>query len=313
MKNDNTQALATTTGNKPAQIFQFNGFNDAMDAAKLIAGSQLVPSAYRGRPADVIVAWQHGAELGLSPMQSLTGIAVINGRASIYGDTLLAVAMSHPDFEDISETCSAQGATCTVTRRGRTDVSRTFTQEAAKKSRLWGKKGPWQDYPERMLQMRARSWALRDAFADALAGFVPAEEVTDYQEPAPTRRSSRRSPAPVVDAAFDEPNADEPASKDLAQMLDAIDAAQTMDEFHSIHRVSLSDAERAKAHGAWTAKREALRAEENNEHDPVTGEVAETEDWKDVGEPPMDEAPPISESQTDLEADWRESNRNGGS
>jgi len=36
---------------------------------------------------------------------------------------------------------------------------------------LWGKGGPWTNYPRRMLQMRARALCIRDSFADALHGF----------------------------------------------------------------------------------------------------------------------------------------------
>lgn len=49
------------------------------------------------------------------------------------------------------------------------------------KNQLWGKSGPWQQYPKRMLQMRARGFALRDKFADVLGGLISAEEARDYR------------------------------------------------------------------------------------------------------------------------------------
>ncbi len=55
-----------------------------------------------------------------------------------------------------------------------------ISKEDAKKAGLWGKAGPWSQYPKRMLQMRARSFALRDKFADALSGLIMAEEAQDY-------------------------------------------------------------------------------------------------------------------------------------
>lgn len=55
----------------------------------------------------------------------------------------------------------------------------------AAKAGLKGKQGPWTQYPKRMMQMRARSWALRDVFPDVLRGMPVAEEVMDY---APTER-----------------------------------------------------------------------------------------------------------------------------
>jgi hypothetical protein len=68
-----------------------------------------------------------------------------------------------------------------IKRRDRSAVVRTFSEADAKKAGLWGKSGPWAQYPARMLQMRARGWALRDAFPDALKGLGIREEVQDYQ------------------------------------------------------------------------------------------------------------------------------------
>jgi hypothetical protein len=52
----------------------------------------------------------------------------------------------------------------------------------AKRARLAGKTGPWSQYPERMLALRARGFALRNAFADALRGLITAEEAQDYPQ-----------------------------------------------------------------------------------------------------------------------------------
>lgn len=129
---------------------------------------------------DIMLAVQHGLEVGLSPMSALQNIAVVNGKPAIYGDAALALCCSHPSFLDIEETVEGNVATCSVKRRDRSPVVRKFSEADAKKAGLWGKQGPWTSYPSRMLQMRARSWALRDAFPDALKGLGVAEEVRDY-------------------------------------------------------------------------------------------------------------------------------------
>jgi len=54
-----------------------------------------------------------------------------------------------------------------------------FSKEDAETAKLWGKQGPWQTYPKRMLAMRARGWAIRNVFPDALKGIQVAEEVQD--------------------------------------------------------------------------------------------------------------------------------------
>ena len=58
----------------------------------------------------------------------------------------------------------------------------TFSEQDAKVAGLWGKSGPWKQYPKRMLQMRARGFNLRDNFADILGGLITAEEARDMPE-----------------------------------------------------------------------------------------------------------------------------------
>lgn len=159
-------------------------FGDMMEVAKLLAKSTFVPHDYKGKPGDVLAAIMMGGELGLKPMAALQNIAVINGRPSVWGDAMLAIVRAHPLCEDVQEEVEEVGggemiATCRVKRRGQSPVVRTFSVEDAKRAGLWNKKGPWTAYPKRMLQMRARAFALRDAFPDLLRGLGVVEEVMD--------------------------------------------------------------------------------------------------------------------------------------
>ena len=157
---------------------------EAMEFSKLISQSNMVPAAYRGKPADVLVAVQWGAELGLAPLQSLQNIACINGKPSVYGDAALALVKASPVCQDVEEFIEGEGqtmiATCIATRKGCKPVVAKFSVFDAKAAGLWNKAGPWQQYPKRMLQMRARGFALRDAFPDVLKGLITAEEAADY-------------------------------------------------------------------------------------------------------------------------------------
>jgi len=158
---------------------------EAKEIAALIANSDFAPKDYKGKPDNVIVALQVGADLGLKPMQALQNIAVINGRPSIYGDAALALVM--PALERFLETFEgAEGtdtftAVCIAKRKGWPDETRrTFSVADAKRANLWGKTGPWTQYTKRMMQFRARGWTLRDVGADLLLGLVLAEEAQDY-------------------------------------------------------------------------------------------------------------------------------------
>jgi len=158
---------------------------EAMEMAKMLSGSQMVPKNYQNKPQDTLVAMMMGSELGLNPIQALQNIAVINGKPAIYGDALLALVQNHPRFGGHEESFDEQTmtATCTVWRKGESKQhTQTFSKADADKAGLWGKQGPWTQYPKRMLMWRARGYALRDKFADALGGLITVEEAQDIPE-----------------------------------------------------------------------------------------------------------------------------------
>jgi hypothetical protein len=191
------QVVETPSQISRPQSFAPQTFAEALTFAGYLAKSTFVPAEFRGKPENILVAMQHGAELGLPPLQSLNCICVINGKAAIYGPSALAVVKSHRDFEYIKESFdkASMTATCEVKRRGEPAVIRTFSKENAIRAGLWDERAkiskrdgsgdipnpaPWHCYPERMLMFRARGFALNDCLPDALRGIITAEEAGDY-------------------------------------------------------------------------------------------------------------------------------------
>ena len=137
------------------------------------------------KPEAVLVAIQLGAEIGLTPMAALQNTAVINGRPAIYGDAALALVrasgllVSYKEEEVGEAGADTQGYRVTAVRKGEQSAVETFTVSDAKRAKLWGKAGPWSDYPKRMLRFRARGYVLRDLFGDILKGLRTVEEARD--------------------------------------------------------------------------------------------------------------------------------------
>ena len=162
---------------------------DAWRIATAVCRAGMAPRGLE-TPEKAVIAILSGAEVGLPPMQALQSIAVIGGRPSRYGDGALAVVRVSGRLESINERYEAatETASCTVKRKGERALTRTFSKADAVQAGLWGKKTkhgeptPWITYPKRMLQMRARAWAMRDAFADSLRGLGIAEEQGDIVE-----------------------------------------------------------------------------------------------------------------------------------
>tara|TARA_S200002703_G_scaffold30261_1_gene26215 strand:- start:1539 stop:2459 length:921 start_codon:yes stop_codon:yes gene_type:complete len=192
--------------------------DQALKISEMFAKSDLVPDNYRNKPANIFLAVSAGASLGLAPFQAMQNITVINGKPSIWGDALLAMVRNDKRCLSVKESIEGEGttrtATCSVSRlapNGETEViSSSFSMGNAQKAGLLNKK-PWQSYPDRMLQMRARGFALRDAFADVIGGLITTEEAQDYpmkeaqktQGTLPKYDKDNRSTEDIVEALED--------------------------------------------------------------------------------------------------------------
>ena len=178
-----------------------SSMDDLYRFATAVSKSGLAPKGIE-TPEAIFVALEMGLEVGLPMMAALQNIAVINGRPAIWGDAQLAVVRSTGElalFEEWYEEAGkrlprnpatftdATTAVCRVQRQGYEPAETAFSVSDAKRANLWGKAGPWTQYPARMLKHRARSFALRDQFGDALRGLRTVEEVQD--DPVATARN----------------------------------------------------------------------------------------------------------------------------
>lgn len=237
-----------TVVQKPAFCLTPTSLDEAQRFATILSKTELVPKAYQGKPDAIVVAMAWGAEIGLSGLQAVQNIASINGRPSLWGDAALAVVMAHPAYDDHEERVEGTGdqmrAICVMKRKGKSDKTAEFSVADAKKAGLWGKQGPWTQYPQRMLQMRARGFAMRDQFPDALRGISLAEESQDLDEKDITAKGevvmpkSRSKSAPVVETA--QTTAPEPAT-DSAPTAEDVVVEETGEIIERPAVVTLSD------------------------------------------------------------------------
>lgn len=190
MGND-SKALQVARTHVPVQVQSFDMFawsdgSDMIRTCEFLADSQFVPKAFQGKPADIACAIVYAREVGLSPLQGLQNIAVINGRPTLWGDGLMGVIQAHPTYAGKTEKIEGQGdertATCIMRRiiaatGAIEEAIGTFSVADAKKAGLWGKAGPWTQYPDRMMKMRARGFVGHDLFSDVLKGLSMQEEM----------------------------------------------------------------------------------------------------------------------------------------
>lgn len=150
-------------------------------------------------PQKVFVAVQWGAELGLTPMQSIFGLPIVNGKPTPEVAVALALVLGSGLLKQRHERWEGEGdqRRCVVAlvRRDDTAVERSFSIADAKKAKL-DQKDNWKGFPDRMLFARAMGYALKDLFSDVLRG-IRLAEVDDYVETEPELRdvTPRQRPA----------------------------------------------------------------------------------------------------------------------
>jgi hypothetical protein len=240
--------------------------------AKCYMQSGLAPSSFRNEQQLVIV-WAKAAELGLSPLQAVEGMSVINNRVGIMGDLALAMVEASGELEQKRVEYSGEGDSlqCKVTlqRRSREAQSYSFSVKEAKAAGIYERSFTWKGYPRRMCYYRALGFALRDEFADVLKGIKTVEELMDYPAQEENQRA-RRQPK-VVRRAPEEKKAplggvnDAPESKALvkvrarleeskiseSEFLDILKAAQIPEAQSAISLESISDKPLSLALESW--------------------------------------------------------------
>ena len=155
------------------QGFTIKTVDDAWFAARMI-----VNSGFNGKTNDSVakcfIAILMGQKHKIDPVTAVNRIAVINGLPTIWGDLMLGLVEKSGFLEDIREWDDGEGdaycACCEVKRKGRQSPTvRVWSRHDNRVAGLEGR-NVHKTFPKRMLQMRARAFALRDAFADVLCG-----------------------------------------------------------------------------------------------------------------------------------------------
>ena len=189
-------------------MVQIQSIGDAYRFAQYVVKSNLAPKSF-DTPEKVMIAWQHGAELGLKPMQALQNIAVINGRPSVYGKAAAGIVINSgfvDKFEEFFEGSledQTLTAVCVVKRKDVPDIRKErFGIEDAKRAGLWNRKTstgadtPWVSYPKDMLRYKARARAFAALFGDILCGLAITEDILEV----PAERTSiTETPAPEIE------------------------------------------------------------------------------------------------------------------
>lgn len=274
-------ALREIRPGSPVAAFVPSNFEEAVRIARAISQSGMAPKSYNGDEMKILVGMMAGAEVGLTPMQALRGIAVIGNQPSLWGDVALGVIAGSGLLEDMVETQEGDFipggngvAICTMKRKGRpSPVVRRYDMNRARKAGLLTKQGPWQSDPERMCQMRARAFAARDLFADILSGLGIAEVLEDELE---TRDIRPTTVATITDLEAQAAGGEPPKALATEGAVRATDQHERAQEAAKDASERLIEQEAARAAKSTTRRRVRKPAKESepeeSDDSPATAE-----------------------------------------
>jgi hypothetical protein len=158
--------------------------------AGVLAQSDIIPQAYRRKPANIIAAAMSGRDFGWDVMTSIRNGHVIEGQWTLKPEAMLALIRRAGHSVKIER--RADGVMVTGTRSdGEHDsMEVTFTFDDAVRAGLVklkdgqpfarsssGKPMPWEQYPVTMCQWRAIAILGKGLFSDVTLGVYSAEEL----------------------------------------------------------------------------------------------------------------------------------------
>lgn len=151
------------------------------ELAQIFIKSGLIPSQLN-TPEKVLVCMFKSQELGLPPLEGLSGMAVINGKVTLQGNLLLALINRSGKVKEIKLTETNDSCTCYMSRRDYNfEYTFSFSMEDARKANLLDK-AIWKQYGKTMLKWRAVSGCARVVFSDVIGGMYMPEEIASTAE-----------------------------------------------------------------------------------------------------------------------------------
>lgn len=179
-----------TTGNRLGMQTVPQTFNEQMRFAEVVSQAKgMLPRAYEGNPANVLVAVQYGASLGIEPMAALQNIDVIQGTPTLSAKAVAALVRANGHKLWMREDEQNMSATCTIVRNDDKEHPVTVTRDKAWAQRMGLlTKDNYKKQPTTMLMWRAVTACANRACPElflGLGGAYTADELHDMDDMAP--------------------------------------------------------------------------------------------------------------------------------
>lgn len=256
------EALVVASERRPSTaVFSPEVWGTALDMAKALADSTIVPKDYRGRQANCLIALEMAARLAVPVLQVMQNMYLVHGRPAWSAQFLIACVNSSGRFSPLQYTLAGQGdeRTCVahaVRLQGRERVEGPPVSIAMAKREGWfrvSKTGEsaskWHTMPELMLRYRAAAFFARVYCPDIVMGMYAPDEV---QNTATVEPASRPAPAATTVVATPTTGPDLDAyARDVADIWSALQSCPAS-EIETLYK---RGKQIASAHGVTRTER----------------------------------------------------------
>ncbi len=250
---------ALVKASDPTRAFEPRDITEGYQLAKLLIASGLMPRGIQ-RPEAAFAIIAAGRELGLTAMQSLRSIHIIEGKPTLSADLVAALVKSRPDickYFRLVESTDRVARYETLRAGEPAPTAMAFTIEDAQRAGVVGKDN-WKKYPAAMLRARCITALARAVYPDLAMGVYDPDEVA----PEPVYAGQAQVVTTTAEATA------APDGALFQSLCDKLDQAETTATINAVasaagkaHKAGrITDGHMASLKGAVIRKREIVAA-----------------------------------------------------
>lgn len=211
-----TAAMQKSPGGGLSVFSDGASFNMAMEMAKCLSSSTVVPKEYQGNVGNCMIAIEMASRINTSPMMVMQNLYIVNGRPAWSSQWIIAMINSSHRYKmelqfEFGNSKEDGGLSCRAWAEdwsGHKVYGPKITMTMASNEGWTGKNGSkWKTMPEVMIQYRAASFFGRMNCPDMIMGIYSSDEVLDMGE-IPTdgfALTVNPSTGEVIEAEVDKP------------------------------------------------------------------------------------------------------------
>lgn len=151
-----------------------------------LSKSELVPQSYQNKPANVMIAWDMGNRMNVSPLWVMQNSCIVRGKFGWSGQACKALIdgcgkFSRSRFVEVGERGKDTWGYYleAVEKETREIVKGTAVTMQLAKEEGWLSNSKWKSMSEQMLKYRCASFFARTECPNVLGGYQTAEELED--------------------------------------------------------------------------------------------------------------------------------------